>query len=78
MTTETPTQSQLVDAKGLLEALFDTQSRPSLRWLRQLQAQRKISFRKIGHLVFFDVDQVRAEIESNCTIHSRAHLRSQK
>lgn len=75
MTTETPTKPKLVDAKGLLEALFDEQSRPSSRWLRGLQASRKISYVKIGRLVRFDVDQVRAELEENSTIHSRAYLR---
>jgi hypothetical protein len=66
---------KLVDAKGLLEALFDENSRPSERWLRQMQAQRKISFRKIGRLVRFDVEQVRSELEEDCTVHSRKYLR---
>lgn len=66
---------KLVDAKGLLAALFDEGSRPSERWLRQMQAQRKISFRKIGRLVRFDIDQVRSELEEDCTVHSRKHLR---
>ena len=51
METPLPTQPKLVDANGLLEALFDEQSRPSLRWLRQMQAQRKIPYVKIGHCV---------------------------
>jgi hypothetical protein len=76
MTTETPyTNSQLVDARGLLAALFDEASRPSLRWLRQMQKQRKISYKKLGHLVRFDVAQVRAELEADATVHSRAYLR---
>lgn len=37
-------QSKLVDARGLLEALFDEASRPSLRWVRQMQAQRAIPY----------------------------------
>jgi len=48
-----------------------------LRWLRQMQAQRKIPYVKIGHLVRFDVDQVRAALEEDCTVHSRKYLRSQ-
>ena len=76
MTTETPTQPKLVDAKGLLEALFDEQSRPSSRWLRGLQASRKIPYVKIGRLVRFNVDAVRAALEADCTVHSRAYLRS--
>ena len=70
------TQSpQLVRAERLLELLFDDESRPSLRWLRQMQAQRKIPYVKIGHLVRFDVAQVRTSLEEDCTVHSREHLR---
>ena len=69
-------KNKLVDAKGLLVALFEEESRPSERWLRQMQTQRKISFRKIGRLVRFDVEQVRAELEQDCTVHSRKYLRN--
>jgi hypothetical protein len=62
---------KLVDAHGLLEALFDEQSRPSLRWVRQMQAQRKIPYVKIGHLVRFDLDKVRAALDETCTIYPR-------
>lgn len=68
---ETAPSPKLVDAHGLLEALFDEPSRPSLRWLRQMQAQRKIPYVKIGHLVRFDVEKVRQALDENCTIHSR-------
>lgn len=64
-------RSKLVDAPGLLEALFDEASRPSLRWIRQMQSQRKISYTKIGHLVRFDIEQVRKDLAENCTVHSR-------
>ena len=66
---------QLVRGERLLELLFDEYSRPSLRWLRQMQAQRKIPYVKIGHLVRFDVEQVRAALEDDCTVHSRKNLR---
>lgn len=76
-TTETPTQpNQLVRAERLLEILFDEQSRPSTRWLRQMQAQRKIPYVKLGHLVRFNVEQVRAALEEDCTVHSRKYLRN--
>ena len=71
METPLPTQPKLVDANGLLEALFDEQSRPSLRWLRQMQAQRKIPYVKIGHFVRFDVEKVRAVLDENCTVNPR-------
>jgi len=70
MTTSPP--SKLVDAHGLLEALFDANSRPSLRWLRQMQAQRKVPYCKIGHLVRFDIEKVRAALDQNCTINPRS------
>jgi len=78
METNTINPPQLVRAERLLEILFDEYSRPSLRWLRQMQSQRKIPYVKIGHLVRFDVDQVRAALEEDCTVHSRKYLRNRK
>jgi len=65
------TKAKLVDAKGLLEALFEADSRPSLRWLRQMQAQRKIPYIKLGHLVRFDVEEVREALAERWTIRQR-------
>ena len=62
---------KLVDAKGLLEALFEESSRPSLRWIRELQSQRRIPYVKIGHLVRFDVQKVKKALEENCSINVR-------
>ena len=59
---------KLMDAQGLLNALFETSCRPSLRWLRQMQAQRKIPYIKIGHLVRFDLEKVREALSENCTV----------
>ena len=53
-------ENKLVDAHGLLEALFDKNSRPSLRFIRNLQKENKIPYHKIGHLVRFDIEEVRA------------------
>jgi hypothetical protein len=52
---EFPEDRKLVDANGLLEALFDEKSRPSLRWVRQMQSQRKLPYYKLGHLVRFEI-----------------------
>jgi hypothetical protein len=46
--------AQYVDAQKLLEILFAPECRPSIRWLREQQAERKIPFVKLGRLVFFD------------------------
>jgi len=65
------TASQLVDAHGLLEALFDPACRPTVRWVRQMQAQRRIPYLKIGRLVRFDLVQVRHALAETSTIHVR-------
>jgi hypothetical protein len=67
------TSPKLVDAHGLLEALFDEESRPSLRWVRQMQSQRKFPYKKLGHLVRFDVDEVRAVIQDDWTVFPRKY-----
>jgi hypothetical protein len=55
----------MVDAKKLLEILWpDGDSRPSLRWLRELQALRKIPYTKIGGRVFFEPARCRASLRS--------------
>lgn len=59
--------NKLVDANGLLEALFDKESRPSLRWVRQMQKKKAIPYIKMGHLVRFDVEKVRKALEDNNT-----------
>lgn len=67
-----PTNAKLVDAKGLLEALFDERSRPSVRWIRQKTAHRVVPFVKIGRLVRFDVNEVRAALEDTWTVRARS------
>lgn len=63
----------LVRAKPLLEKLFpDPRDRPSLRWLRKMQAKRLIPFKKIGgKFVYFDVAEVRAALDRNFTVISK-------
>ncbi len=51
----------LVDAARLLPAVWqDPACRPSLRWLRT--NQRNFPHVRLGRLVFFDVDQVKAHL----------------
>lgn len=59
---EVKLSGQLVNAEQLLEALFTPESRPSMRWLRTQTQSRAIPFVRIGHLVFFDVELVRAAL----------------
>jgi hypothetical protein len=56
-------KTKLVDAKTLLATIFDAKSRPCLRWLRMQQEARTIPFIRIGRLVRFDPDAVRASLE---------------
>lgn len=75
MQDDTTLPQKLVDAKGLLEALFDERCRPSVRWLRQMQAQRTIPYVKIGHLVRFDVEAVRTALLEENTVSVRTRLK---
>lgn len=63
--------SQLVNAKKLLEILFDDKSRPSINWVRDQTQARAIPCIRIGHLVFYDVDQVRQHLEKHNTVKAR-------
>jgi hypothetical protein len=58
----------LLEAEELLKVIWpNPKCRPSLRWLRQLQKDRKVPYIKIGHLVFFNPAKVREAIEK-CTV----------
>lgn len=70
-------EAQLLDAAGLLKALFPETARPTIRWLRLRQKLREIPFVKIGHLVFFDPRKVRAALEETHTIQSVAKVRGE-
>lgn len=65
---------QLVDASGLLKALFEEDCRPSLRWLRDQQKAGTIPCRRLGRLVFFDLDEVRAALAAAHSEHYLKHL----
>ena len=62
-----------MDAEQLLDQLFTPEARPSIRWLREQTKARAIPFFRIGHLVFFDVDMVRAALAGKNLVGSR-HL----
>ena len=69
---ERVTQGKLVNAEQLLDELFTPESRPSMRWLRTQTQTKSIPYVKWGHLVFFDVDMVRARLLERNLIRSRA------
>jgi hypothetical protein len=52
-----------VDADALRQILWpDPDCRPSLRWIRTLQARRAIPFLKLGAKVFFEPERVRGAL----------------
>lgn len=62
----------LVNAERLRCIIWpDQESRPSLRFLRSLQAKRLIPFRKISRLVMFDPVEVRRALDSRFTVAAR-------
>ncbi len=71
MTTGTPTPLGLVRIDGLIAALFEPSAAPSkdtvYRWVRN----RQITHKKIGHSVFFDVEEARASLNKNSTVKAR-------
>ena len=75
-TTGNPTiENALVDAAGLLAALFPESCRPSRRWLDRQKAARRIPFIKVGGLVFYNPSQVRASFEAKQTVQARGGAR---
>ena len=68
---ELAVKGKLVSAETLLDQLFDPQCRPSLRWLRSQTKSKTIPHIRIGHLVFFDVDMVRAALATKNLIRHR-------
>ena len=64
--------SQLFSAEELLPLIWPSEkSRPSVRWLRGQQERRAIPYVRIGGLIWFDVEQVRAAIANRHTIPMR-------
>ncbi len=55
-------KGKLVNAEQLLAQLFDPDARPSMRWLRSQTKAKAIPYIRIGHLVFFDMEMVRAAL----------------
>ena len=62
---------KLVKAEQLLDALFDPEARPSLRWLRTQTKSRAIPYVRVGHLIFFDVELVRTAMANKNLVRGR-------
>lgn len=57
-----PLRGKLLNSVQLLEALWDAESRPSIRWLRSQTRAKAIPHIRIGRLIFFDVEMVKASL----------------
>jgi hypothetical protein len=53
--------NKLLNAPELLEQLWNPRSRPSLRWLRYMTKRKVIPCVRLGRLVFYDPEAVRAK-----------------
>ena len=62
---------KLVNAEQLLEQLFQPECKPSLRWLRAQTKAKTIPFLRIGHLIFFEVEMVRAALAAKNLVRRR-------
>lgn len=60
-----------VAAQEMLNEVFSDECRPSMRWLRTQTKARTIPCVRIGHLVFFDVEMVRAYLAERRLVHAR-------
>ena len=54
--------TKLLNANALLETLFDEKCRPSMRSLRTWTANRIIPCVRLGGLIFYDPEQVKAAL----------------
>ena len=64
-------KGKLVRAEDMLEQVFAQNCKPSLRWLRTQTKTKAIPHIRIGHLVFFDVEMVRASLAGKRLIRGR-------
>ena len=68
---EITVKGKLVSAEQLLEEMFAPECKPSVRWLRTQTKTKSIPHIRIGHLVFFDVDMVRAALAGKRLVRGR-------
>jgi hypothetical protein len=71
MMNEITVKGKLVSAEQLLEQLFTPECKPSLRWLRTQTKAKAIPHVRIGHLVFFDLEMVRAALAAKNLVRGR-------
>jgi hypothetical protein len=59
----------LVPGEILLELLWpETETRPTMRWLRKMTSTRAIPFVRLGNRVWFDAQRVRRHLDKKFTV----------
>jgi len=71
MASENDVRGKLLNAQQLLDALFEAECRPSMRWLRSQTKARAIPHIRLGHLVFFDLEMVRSALAARNLVRGR-------
>lgn len=69
--TSSPSPSLLGAAELLLELFPANESRPSVRWLRRMQARALVPYKKIGRRVFFDPEEVRRALDRQFSVRAK-------
>ena len=63
---------ELVGPENLMKQVWpDPEDRPSLRWLQRQQKARTLPYVKLGHYVWFNVEEVRAALAKKFTVKAR-------
>jgi hypothetical protein len=62
---------KLVNGEKMLDEVFDPDARPSIRWLRTQTKAKTIPHFRIGHLIFFNVEMVRAALAGKNLVRHR-------
>ncbi len=71
METKIPVTDTLLSAADLLVAAFGPNSKPSIRWLRNITKRRLVPHLRIGRLIRYDLSKVKEALAANCTINAK-------
>jgi hypothetical protein len=67
----TPVPDQLIGTDEALRQLFPEAVRPSADWLRRLARSRRVTHRRIGKNLLFQVNVLARELDRNFLIRAR-------
>ena len=64
-------EGRWLSAKRCLETLFDEESRPGLRTWADWKDKGYLPFKRIGRRCYYDLEEVKAALDKQFTIHAR-------